>query len=262
MPLTHLLLLAVIQGIAEFLPISSSGHVVVAATLLGNDLDIVDVNIVLHLGTLVAILIFYVRQIWRLLTTDRRVIPLLVVATIPAAALGVLIKSRFEWLLEDPLLAGCMLVLTGLLLVLGMRLPQGDGRYQELSWRGALAIGSAQAFALLPGISRSGTTIVAGLGKRLSAPDAATFSFLLAIPAIGGASTLELIDLIQGGTTLTTPVWQLALAALVSCLVGLWSLRWLVRCLERGNLHFFSIWCIAIGLMVIVWQLMDTAPPA
>lgn len=254
MDLLHLLLLAVIQGIAEFLPISSSGHLVVAAALLGEQLDIADVNIVLHLGTLVAILIFYFHRIIRLLTADRRVVPLLIVGTLPVTVLGLTIKRQFAWMLESPALAGVMLVLTGLILLLPGRFRTDTGTYQDLTWRQSFWIGCAQSLALMPGISRSGTTIVAGLAAGLSRRDAAAFSFLLAIPAISGASVLQLVDMIEGGISVSTPAWKLVLGALVSCVVGWAALSWLVSLLEHGRLHYFSIWCVAVGLGVLIWQ--------
>ncbi|MEM8681614.1 MAG: undecaprenyl-diphosphate phosphatase [Planctomycetota bacterium] len=238
-------------------PISSSGHVVVAAALLGEPLDIADVNIVLHLGTLVSILIFYAGRIWRLATVDRRVIGLLVIGTLPAAVIGILIKKKMAWLLESPLLAGSMLVVTGLILLVPRRLRETDGTYPELTWKQAVGIGFAQALALLPGISRSGTTIVAGLRAGLSRQDAAAFSFLLAIPAIGGASLLEIIDLMRGTTTLSTEAWKLALGAAIARVVGLAAISWLVRWLETGRLHLFSYWCIALGVGVVIWQLVS-----
>ena len=198
----QVLILAVVQGIAEFLPISSSGHLVIVAALLGKGsaegLDVADVNIVLHLGTLVSIVVFYWGEILRLLTKDRRVIPLLIVGTIPAVVLGLWVKSQFEHLLSSPALAGWMLLLTGLLLILTRRLATSERQYHQLGYWDAVKIGVAQSFALLPGISRSGTTIAAGLFCGLRREDAAAFSFLLAIPAIGGAALLEIIDLTTG----------------------------------------------------------------
>ena len=252
--LFQILVLAVIQGIAEFLPISSSGHVVIAAACLGHPLDIADVNIVLHLGTLVSILIYYSAQIWRLVSVDRRVVGLLLVGTLPAAVLGILIKKQWGWLLESPKLAGGMLIVTGLLLLIPRQQRETNGTYTQLSWKAALSIGCAQACALLPGISRSGTTIVAGLQAGLSRQDAAAFSFLLAIPAIGGASLLEIIDVLQGETALHTEVWKLTIGAAVSCVVGLGAISWLVRWLSSGQLHLFAYWCFAVGLGVLVWQ--------
>ncbi len=168
-------------------------------------------SIVLHGGTLLSILCFYHRRIWALLQEDRRVIPLLIVGTIPAGVLGIFLKKIApEWLgfnLMDgfpaALTAGLMLPITGLLMlsIPMLRQRQGDEEslrdYQTLSYGQAFLIGCFQSFALLPGISRSGSTIFAGILLGLRSQAAATFSFLLAIPAIGGAMTLELKDVIE-----------------------------------------------------------------
>jgi undecaprenyl-diphosphatase len=253
-PLSHILILAVIQGIAEFVPVSSSGHLVVIEALIGQTQDRADVNIVLHLGTLVSILVFYWHRIWRLVGTDRRVIPRLIVGTIPAAVVGLLIERHFEGLLESALLSGCMLLVNGAILLYTAHWPSASGRYQELSYARTWWIGVCQAVALLPGISRSGATISSGLMAGLARQDAATFSFLLAIPAIAGASMLKLTELI-GGAELSTPAGYLLIGALVSFVVGLFALWWLLSWLQQGRLEYFGYWCLVVGAAVVLWQL-------
>ncbi|MBN1591278.1 MAG: undecaprenyl-diphosphate phosphatase [Pirellulales bacterium] len=254
----EILFLAVVQGITEFLPISSSGHLVVLAALFeewGIHMDEkLTVNIVLHLGTLAAILVFYWRRIWALLGADRRVIGLLIVATIPAVVVGVPLKKYGTEFLENPLLAGCMFLVTGALLLWVRRCKPGETECRELSYSRALIVGLFQAFAILPGVSRSGSTIVAGLGTGLRRDEAATFSFLLAIPVIGGAGLLEVKDLVeQSGNG--TPVLALIVGGLVSFVVGLVALAWLVRWIQKGQLHYFAWWVLALGPVVIAWQL-------
>jgi len=163
MPLWEIILLGVIQGLTEFLPVSSSGHLVVANALLealGSEPveDLIEVSIVLHLGTLVAVLAFYRREIVRLLGIDRRAIPLLVVGTIPAVIFGLLIKKGpFEGLekliLENPLVAGLMFPVTAAALLWVSRREPGDTDYPQLTWQRSLVIGLMQAVAILPGIS-------------------------------------------------------------------------------------------------------------
>lgn len=269
-----IVILAVVQGVAEFLPISSSGHLVVVNALFGTRTEeVLGLGIVLHLGTLLAILVFYWKRILALLSEDRRVIPLLIVGTVPAAVLGIYLKKFHEWLTVDPLLAGFMLPVTGFVLMLlpvltgggkrkqdsteqGKERPVDAGKsYQSIGYVTVLLIGCAQAIAILPGISRSGTTIVAGVMMGLSRQSAATFSFLLAIPAIGGASVLEMIDLIRDEQGSGTPISLLLLGTFLSFVVGWLSLKWLVRWLEQGRLHLFAYWVIPLGFIVIVWQL-------
>ena len=252
------------QGVTEFLPISSSGHVVIVDTLLvafhGQKTESTsDVNIILHAGTLLSILVVYWRRIWRLLGQDRRVIPRLVVATLPVVATGLVLHEFFkETVLESPLVAGCFLPVTGLVLLWAARRPPAAGEYADLTYRQALVIGLFQAVAPLPGISRSGMTISGGLAVGLSREASATFAFLLAIPAIGGAVVLDLAKMLRDSSS-HTPAGLLALGAAVSLAVGVVSLLWLIRWLKRGHLHHFAYWCIPAGLAVVAWQLLTGA---
>ena len=248
-------LLSIIQGISEFLPISSSGHLVIVESFLEIQADQTDVNIVLHAGTLLSILIFYHRTIFRLLSQDLRVIPLLIVGTLPVVVIGLTAKKFAEHILESPLLAGCMLPVTGLFLLLIPRIPQRNQSYTEITYKQALVIGFAQAFAILPGISRSGSTIVAGLLTGMSRQSAATFSFLLAIPAISGATILETAE-IMSRQHLTTSLNLLIAGALISAVVGIVALWLLVRWLEKGKLHYFAYWCIPLGILIVILQLI------
>ncbi len=211
----EIVVLAVIQGLTEFLPVSSSGHLVVANAVLESlgyppTEDLVEVNIVLHLGTLLAVLVYYRREIVRMLTRDWKVAVYVVAGTIPAAIVGVFLKKVLDdqtssLILDNVLLAGCMFPVTGLILLFAMRRPEGDTDYPQLTLRRVMLIGLVQAFAILPGISRSGSTIAAGIACGLRREAAATFAFLLAIPAIAGAGLLEGLDVLEEGSTGTSP---------------------------------------------------------
>lgn len=253
-----LLLLAVVQGVAEFLPISSSGHLIVLGNLLGGSdgalPDLNDVNIVLHLGTLGSILAFYWRRVLKLLTDDRRVIWLMLIGTVPAIVVGLPLKLLFEHMLESPLVAGLLFPVTGLVLLATLRLPTGEIDYRKMSWRDALFIGCCQAVAILPGLSRSGSTIAAGLYRGLNRASAATFSFLLAIPAILGAGVLEGIDLLKDGQPISVPVDQLLIGATVSFVVGLAAIWLLNRWLQSGRLQIFAWYCLGLGVVVVTWS--------
>lgn len=248
-----MILLAIIQGIAEFLPISSSGHLVIFGRLIGVAEESATVNIVLHAGTLASILLVYWQRIVNLLTEDRRVIPLLVVGTIPAGIAGIIIKTKYEAILESPLVAGWMLLITGGLLLLLKYLPDQNQTYRSLAWGKAFEIGIFQALALMPGISRSGSTIVGGRLIGLSKEDAVTFSFLLAIPAILGATVLELKDLAESGIS-AERLTPLLVGAVVAFVVGIFALRWLIAWSRQGRLHLFAYWCIPVGIATIIWQ--------
>ena len=252
-----ILILAVVQGIAEFLPISSSGHLIMIGALLEELRSSVSelsesptLEIILHAGTLGSILVVFWKRILALLTSDRRVLPLLVIGTVPAAIVGLTLKSQFSALLMNPSLAAGMLLVTGCMLLALGRLSQQDGGYTELNWRAAVMIGCFQAFAILPGVSRSGSTILGGRLLGLKKEDSVTFSFLLAIPAILGASLLALNDLWQqlsAGETLEFSIPELAIGAWVSFLVGLVALTWLIGWSKKDRLHWFAWWCFPVG---------------
>lgn len=257
--LLEIILLAILQGITEFLPISSDGHLVVLTEVfeqLGRHIegDKLSVNIVLHIGSLGSIIFFYWRRIWALLGTDRRVIGLILVGSVPAAVFGILLKKYGSECLVDPMWAGVGFLVTGGLLLAMRRFAPGQTQCRELSYGRALLIGVFQAAAILPGVSRSGSTIVAGVGSGLRRDEATTFSFLLAIPAIAGAGLLEIGDLI-GRSGNGTPVLTLVIGGLISFAVGLVALTWLVRWLREGYFHYFAWWVLALGPVVIAWQL-------
>jgi len=250
------IVLAIVQGIAEFLPISSSGHLVILGALLGDLAKAPTLEIILHAGTLGSILVVYWRRIFDLLRRDRRVVPLLIVGTLPAAVIGILIKSKFEWVLRMPSLAGAMLLVTAVMLLWLWRLKPRDGEYAAMSVRSAFLVGCFQAFAILPGISRSGSTILGGRLLGLRNDDSVTFSFLLAIPAIAGATVLEVADVWKGYQanpgSLATPLEHLAGGAVVAFVVGIFALRWLIRWSDKNQLHWFAAWCFPAGLAVLV----------
>ena len=255
MDLVQMLLLAIVQGITEFLPVSSSGHLVVANSLLPEKLpNIVAVEIALHLGTLASILVFYWRRVWRLLGEDRRVIGLLIVGTLPAVAFGLPLHYLGKGILQSPLLAGLLFPVTAGLLIWGSRQAEGETKYLDLNWKQALLIGLFQAFAILPGISRSGSTIAAGLIVGLKRESAGVFAFLLAIPAILGAGVLESRELLKEPSVGAAPS-LLFVGALVSFFVGLAALAWLSRLVQHGRLQYFAYWLIPLGICVTIWQL-------
>ena len=263
----QILVMAIVQGIAEFLPISSSGHLCVLYDLFryfGTTLETesLTLNIALHFGTLISVLVVFWKRIWQLLSSDRRVIPLLIIATIPAVIAKVLISKTVgdDSVFENSLLAGVCFPITGIFL-LWCSDRSGEMICRHLSWKSAAFIGLVQAFALLPGISRSGSTICAGLFCRMKRDEAATFSFLMAIPAIGGGALLEVIDLIKQQTSETQDVVSnhgmllLILGAILSCIVGILALKLLFRWLQQGKLKYFAYWLFLLGPAVIVWRL-------
>jgi len=249
----EILIISVLQGIGEFLPISSSGHNAVANTLFSlygkplteGSADFIKLNVLLHLGTLFAVIIVFRQRIIDLLTKDRRLIALLIVGTIPGAAVGLAVKKTCPWIEDNLWIIGSCFVGTGILLLLSLRSPQGEKNCSTMSFLDALLIGCVQGIAVLPGLSRSGSTIVAGLFRKLRRDEAATFSFLLSIPIIGGGGLMELKDLLkpdklQPGGAL--PAWLLLVAVFTSCLVGIVALLWVIDWLKKGKLWYFAVW--------------------
>lgn len=260
--LLPILILAIVQGITEFLPISSDGHLILTKEFLtatGQPLgktqipgQFLMVEIILHIGTLLSILVVYRKEVWELLTTNRRMIPLLILGTIPAAVLGLALKKLAGGVLENPYLTGVMLFLTGTLVIWGARSRPGERKLSDVTWQDALWIGTCQAFAVLPGLSRSGTTITAGLALGLNRQTAADFSFLLALPALTGAAVLELKDLSEAKEQ-PIPLAILALGAFCSFIVGIFALRWLIAWLRSGRFEWFGIWCYFAGTCLLLW---------
>lgn len=257
----RIILLGIVQGLTEFLPVSSDGHLVVASALIEaatgeKQPHLLAVEILLHAGTLAAVLVVFWHQLWRLLGADRRVIGLLVAGTIPAVVIGLPLKKYAQGFLEDPLAAGVGLVITGGVLLWGTRRDRGTLAYQQLTYPQAVLIGIFQAAAILPGVSRSGLTISSGLALAgLKRNDAANFSFLLAVPAVGGAVVLELLDMFTKTSTEPLPsAGVLIVGTVVAFLVGIAALKWLLAWLRAGRLHLFAWWCIPLGLAVIAWQ--------
>lgn len=254
----HILILAFVQGVGEFLPISSSGHVVIVGALLAGDnpeaLDVAEINMVLHVGSLFAIIVFYAQRIRQVLSEDRRVLLLILIATLPGVAAGLLIKAFASGIMESPMLAGAMLLVTGSMLIWIGRQEKGQRLYQSLTTGQALLIGLSQALAILPGISRSGSTISMGMLLGLAPAQSATFSFLMAIPIIAGGGAYELALMVRDHEPGGTPVSYLVIGGAVSFFVGLVALGWLLRWLQQGRFQLFAWWCIPVGLAVLVWQ--------
>ncbi len=255
----QVVILGIIQGISEFLPISSDGHLAIAQALFaqftGKPLeDPLELTIVLHAGTLAAVAVIFWREIKRLFSYDQRIIGLIIVATLPVVVTGVAMKLFLDEYLSSPMLTGVMLIVTGLMLLWAGRQPRGTTTYEEIGLREAVTIGLFQALAPLPGLSRSGCTISAGLWQGLRPEAAATFSFLLSLPAVAGACLVELLKMLKDGGS-STPMGQLAVGTIVSFVVGLFALKWLLAWLKAGRFQDFAWWCIPLGIIVIVWQI-------
>ena len=251
-------ILGIVQGLTEFLPVSSSGHLVVAEALLRLRTPGVFVEVTVHVATLVAVAIVYWRRIARLLAGAWRrdnaawaYIGLLLLASVPAGVIGVLFQDWFESTFDSLLIVGVDFLVTGMFLwsTQAARL----GGQAAPSVRGAVAIGLVQAAAILPGISRSGATVTAGIWAGVDPVRAAEFSFLMAMPAIAGAAVLQVPELAAG--TAAVGVVPLAFAFAAALLSGIAAIRLLVHLLARRAFHRFAPYCWALGMLTLAWVL-------
>jgi undecaprenyl-diphosphatase len=251
-------ILGLIQGLTEFLPVSSSGHLVMAQTLLRDvPLPGIFLEVMLHVATLMAVVVVYRDRLLQLIlgAVARQpgawtYIGLLALATVPAGLVGLFLRDQVEILFDTPAVTGFMLLITGAILI-STRWAMRRRTARDVGIGVALAMGIAQAFAILPGISRSGTSIAAGLWGRVSGEKVAEFSFLMSIPAIAGAAVLELRDLdglaIEAGPTALIVGFM---AALVSGIAAILMLLWLIR---RQNFHAFAFYVWPVGLLFLLY---------
>jgi undecaprenyl-diphosphatase len=251
------LILGLIQGATEFLPVSSSGHLVVGQVLMDIRLPGVGFEVALHVATLFSVVLVYRRRLGALamggIKGDPKAwkfIGLLVLATIPAAVVGLGAKDFIEGLFESPRVAGAALLITGTFLWTTRKALS-----RELGGRPgvriALLMGLAQACAIVPGISRSGATVVAGLWLGVDAEDAAEFSFLMAIPAILGAAVLQLPDVRSAG--LGMEAGPLLLGSVAAGIMGILAIRTFIAMLKRKSFYHFAPYCWAVGGLFLVY---------
>jgi len=268
MTILQALVLGIVQGLTEFLPVSSSGHLVLAQSLLdvqsANDLTF---DVFVHFGTLISVVFYFWKDIVEILKSIMRSFATrnfresyanvehfrlgiaIIVGTIPAGIVGLLFRDQITDTFTEPKLVGVNLVLTGLILFL-TRLSRGS-QNKQVGILSGIVIGIAQAVSILPGISRSGSTISTGLYLRLSHVRAAQFSFLLSIPAIAGASLLETRTLLQGGVDMGMGV--IAVGTVVAALSGYLSIKAMLKILEKRKISWFAFYCLLVGVLGIIF---------
>ena len=250
----------IVQGLTEFLPVSSSGHLAFLQNEFGINGESGDLffNVLLHLGTLVSVVIYYRKDIWDILRnlTRRRIVPLIIVATLPLFV-AVLVKDYVEVLYGSTLLIGIMWIVTGIMLIAGDAYTPREKSKDEanMKWSDAVVIGVVQAIAILPGLSRSGSTITAGTVRGLERKLAVRFSFLMSIPAILGANILEIKDAAEAGIdSAQIPVYIAGLiAAAVSGYLAIRLIDWIA---EKAKFKYFGVYCLVIGVTAIVLSIV------
>ncbi len=264
--------LGLVQGIAEFLPISSSGHLTLFQHFFGLEETDVLLNILLHFATMLAVWVYYYRDIWEMITEffrwvgglfsrkkhegqvpdGRRMVWLLIMGTLPLVAV-LFFKDAVEQLCNRPEIVSVALIVTGAILYISDRLPKGKKTVRTASFRDALFVGIAQAIATVPGISRSGTTITAGLLRGFDRPLAVRYSFLLSLPAIVGATLLEIMDVLQQPELVDFSLMPAYLAGmLVAGVVGYFAIGLINKLVTKGRFGVFSYYCWGAGVIFFV----------
>ena len=261
MDFVYAAVLGVVQGVAEFLPISSDGHLVIAKALLmaGTGATVPEwlsgttMIIALHFGTLLSIIVVYFPDLLAL-RHQPRLLLLIFVASIPAAVIGLAFKDQLEEFFDHTIYAGFGLLVTACFLIIAKKWQRGNVDLREMTPSVALVIGVFQAIAILPGVSRSGGTIASALVCGVKRPDAARFSFLIAVPVLGGVTLLKLIDILKGDVKIDGSWQPMLLGAVISFIVGVLCLKLLIRLVVADRLHWFAVYCLIAGVLTIAWQ--------
>lgn len=262
------ILLAIIQGVTEFFPVSSSGHLVLGKHFLGVQSPGVALEVALHLGTLISVIVVFFPDILGLihgflsffldpkgtnskkLMVYRKLLVFLVLGSIPTALIGILLEDTFERLFASPQIIGYTLILTGIILTISSRM-QGRKSLDKITVTDAVIIGVGQGLAITPGISRSGLTISTSLLRGLDRDASTRFSFLLSLPAIIGAAIFKLPDLTDG--TMGYPLWWVLIGVAIAALAGILAIRGLMSVLKQGKLQYFAYYTWVLGLITIVF---------
>jgi len=269
MNLFQALILGLVQGATEYIPVSSSAHLVLVPWLLGWPDPSFTFEVLIQLGTLVGVFIYFWTDIWEIVkavlqgliqrkplaTLEAKIGWLIVVATLPAVVLGFLFKDYFEAAYSAPVFAGALLIFTAILLVIAEKFGSRERDITGLGWLDALIIGFWQAAAMLPGISRSGATISGAVLRGFDRYTAARFSFLMSIPALLGAGVLTLADLLGTGMLLEE-LPAIIVGFVAAAVAGYICIRWLLHYLQSHSLYLFAGYCAAVSVLTIIVALI------
>lgn len=269
MNLLQAIVLGIVQGATEFIPVSSHGHLLLIPWLFGWEEPGLLFDTMLHWGTLFAVFVYFRRDLANIITSvirdllrgtpfaspDSRLGWLVVLATIPAALFGFLFEEQLETLFTDPVSVAISLIISGVILWVSETLGNRTRGLEALNWKDAVWIGLAQAVAILPAISRSGSTIATGLALGLERPTAARFSFLMSAPIVFGAGLLQVADVAETGIPRDTAL--LMVAGLVAAgITGYLCIRFLISYLATRSLRTFAIYCWVVGAAALVLALV------
>ena len=250
MNLWQAILLGLVQGLCVFLPVSSSGHLVLFQTILGVDDPGILLDTLLHVGTLIAIFVAFWKDIWAMIRRPLSKPVYLLVATIPAVIATLLLGDFFETAFTGEFLGLGFLATSVILFVSGRR----QGHRREVTYADAAVMGCFQAFAILPGVSRSGSTISGGLLRGVDREEAARFSFLMSIPAILGSVVLQVKDLVTGGIETSLTLGPVIVGMVVAALSSLAAIKLMLCIVRRTNLKWFALYTAVLGVLVCLDQ--------
>lgn len=268
MSLLQAIILGIVQGLTEFLPISSSGHLVIVPFLLGWEIPEEHVfvfDVLVQMGTLMAVIVYFRKDLWAIIsgflqglayrrpfsTLKARMGWYLLLATIPAGLFGIFVKDRVESAFNSPVATALFLLVTAALLTISEWIGRRSRPLDSIHWKDALWMGCAQALSVFPGVSRSGSTIAGGLSRHLERPAAARFSFLMSIPVMLAAGLLAGLDLLEV-PNLGSFLPIIAAGFVTSAIVGYLSIHWLLSYLARHSLRSFAIYCAAIAAVTLI----------
>ncbi len=250
-------ILGTVQGLTEFLPISSSGHLVLFEQFFGIQSTSLHFEVVVHVATLFAVLIFFFKDLNKL---KFRYLAVLGIGTIPAVLVGLFLKDQVEAAFSSITEVAIEFFITGIILFIAQRelnkreMNPKHNSLESTSPLHGLIIGIAQAIAIFPAISRSGSTVAAALKLHISREEAFRFSFLLSIPAILGASVLTLIDITKEGIPTTDSVINYLIGGIFAFIFGVMSLLWFKRVMQKAQLHYFGYYCCALSVLLLINQ--------
>ena len=268
MTIFHSILLGIVQGFTEFIPVSSTAHLFITSSLLGlpSDDRTFSFNVIVQLGTVVSLIAFFWKDIWKIVNAflegvrvkkpfddfHSRLGWLIIVATIPAVIVGLLLQGFVEKMITDPLLwAGIRLVFTAALLAFVEYFDKKSRTLEDATWLDALFVGLFQVLAIIPGASRSGSTIAGGMVRGFDRPSAARFAFLMSAPILAAAGAYESVKVIQLPNT--TEFFPYLLTGFVtSAIVGWVSIKWLLGYLRKHSLYPFVVYCLMLGVVVLI----------
>jgi undecaprenyl-diphosphatase len=261
------LLLGIIEGLTEFIPVSSTAHMLILQKLLNisSDETVIAFLVLVQIGPLLALIFYFWKDLWKLIkaffakpfsSSDNKLAWYIIIGTIPALIFGFLLRDVIQSLLSNPLLqASTRLLITAVVLTLAEWLGKRNRSLDKMTWQDALFVGIAQVLAVFPGASRSGTTIAGGMERGLDRPSATRFAFLLSVPVMAAAAGYETLSVFKAHI-LNNLMAPLAIGFIIAAIIGWFAIKWLLGYLNKHSLYIFAGYCAIIGVICLVFALL------